>query len=147
MGHVLCDREEGEDGRKCKETYRDPVLMPDCGGILRAVEKETPPLIMIRIASLERMAEPVTSDEPVELVVEVYDPIVPDNAGIFRWSLDSGGSVVRACKEQPEWKVKIDELGEFLFGVKTAQEWRSEPVFRKLQAIRPFRSVSIQEIV
>ena len=100
-----------------------------------------------RIASLERMAEPVTSDEPVELVVEVYDPIVPDNAGIFRWSLDSGGSVVRACKEQPEWKVKIDELGEFLFGVKTAQEWRSEPVFRKLQAIRPFRSVSIQEIV
>ncbi|MBU9747077.1 GNAT family N-acetyltransferase [Lachnospiraceae bacterium ASD3451] len=147
VGHVLCDREEGEDGRKCKETYRDPVLMPECGGILRTVEKETPPLIMIRIASLERMAEPVTSDEPVELVIEVDDPIVPDNAGIFRWSLDSGGSVVRACKEQPEWKVKIDELGEFLFGVKTAQEWRSEPVFHKLQAIRPFRSVSIQEIV
>ena len=167
-GHVICDRteeeavgeigeagrekveiirEEGQTDRNYKETYRDPVFLPGCGGIMRTAAKEKPPLIMIRITCLERMAEQITSSEPVELILEVEDPIVAEQAGVFRWSLNSGGSSVQACSERPEWKVTIEELGEFLFGVKKAKVWESEPVFCKLRAIQPFRSIYIQEIV
>ena len=139
-GHVICDRTE-------EVTYRDPVFLPGGGGIMRTAAKEKPPLIMIRITCLERMVEQITSSEPVELILEVEDPIVADQAGIFRWSLNSGTSSVQACSERPEWKVTIEELGEFLFGVKKAKVWESEPVFCKLRAIQPFRSIYIQEIV
>ena len=139
-GHVICDRTE-------EVTYRDPVFLPGCGGIMRTAAKEKPPLIMIRITCLERMVEQITSSEPVELILEVEDPIVADQAGVFRWSLNSGTSSVQACSERPEWKVTIEELGEFLFGVKKAKVWESEPVFCKLRAIQPFRSIYIQEIV
>lgn len=154
IGHVICDRvkgeicrEEGQMERNVKETYRDPVFMPGHAGIMSVTAKEAPPLIMIRITSLERILEPITSARPVELVLEVDDPVISENAGIFRWSLSSDGSSVQACKERPEWKVTIEELGEFLFGVKKAEEWGAEPVSRKLRSIQPFCSMYIQEIV
>ena len=63
----------GKKGRTAANVGRHTGIGAYAGlwGDSRAVEKGNSSACMIRIASLERMAEPVTSDEPVGLVVEV----------------------------------------------------------------------------
>jgi len=116
----------GEDTREIK-------------GITTGWLGEPKPIIMARIASLKDLVTVIRSRLPVTFTLKVEDPIIPENDGIFRWSLTAGTSVLeRADVEEPDFSVAISTFTEWIFGVASIPGWED---------ILPLKGVFLNEIV
>ncbi len=73
--------------------------------------------IMARIVHLEAFLEAIRSREERSLVLQVEDPLLPENSGTFRWHLSPLGSrLEKAPGEHPELSLGVEELAEWLLG-------------------------------
>ena len=78
---------------------------------------EARPAIMARIVHLERFLSAIRSCERRTVRLQVYDPLLPENQGIFRWQLGPEGSrLIQAAGETPELTLGMEELAEWLLG-------------------------------
>lgn len=100
---------------------------------------EPKPIIMARIVSLKDLVTVIRSTVPVAFTVKVEDPVIPENDGIFRWSLTEETSAwERADREEPEFSVAISIFTEWIFGVASIPGWED---------ILPLEGVFLNEIV
>ncbi len=80
-------------------------------------KKEKKPVIMARIIHLEEMMKLVKSPCNRTVLIEVEDPLLPQNDGIYLWELTPFGS--RVTRQKESWKAEvfmtIDELTPHLF--------------------------------
>ncbi len=78
---------------------------------------ESRPAIMARLVHLERFLRAICSREPRVIRLQVLDPLLPENQGIFRWQLGPEGSrLMQAPGEAPELTLGVEELTEWLLG-------------------------------
>ncbi len=78
---------------------------------------EARPAIMARIVHLEAFLEAICSRENRSLVLQVQDPLLPENSGTFRWYLSPQGSRLEAAPGAvPELSLGVEELTEWLLG-------------------------------
>lgn len=97
------------------------------------------PIIMARLVSLKAFMPIFTADEPLELCLQITDPILPENQGTFRWQLGPEGSKWEPAERGacPEHSFTIAELTEWLFGGIAAD----------YPQIRPMKDIFLNEIV
>ena len=75
------------------------------------IQKEKEPVIMARIIHLEEMLKLVRSRERKTLLLEVEDPLLPQNDGIYRVEMTPEGSTVTKLKENRETE-KFYHIGD-----------------------------------
>ena len=75
-------------------------------------KKEKKPVIMARIIHLEEMMKLVKSPHNRTILLEVEDPLLPQNDGLYLWELTPFGSRVTRQREVREGEIfmTIDEL-------------------------------------
>lgn len=103
------------------------------------------PMTMVRIVNVEAFAGQLRSKEPVEFFIEVKDPFIEENSGIYRFVI----SQTKGCAERisqcgerdTEYpRILIGELAECFFGLRKCIGIPTE----KIQLLRP---VYLNEIV
>lgn len=93
------------------------------------------PYIMTRITHVEHMLELLKSDSPVNAVLRIEDPIIPENNGYFSWEISEKNSLCTKIEGQlPESciSVKIADLTEFVFGKRKIQGLESVRVLKRI---------------
>lgn len=114
------------------------------------------PYIMTRITNVEKMLGLLQSENPVKIVMDVQDEIIPENHGRFLWEISHADSI---CKKLTDAEVSgenstekslqdsgalqnisvsIAELTEFVFGRRKIEG---------LEAIKVLSRICINEIV
>ena len=70
------------------------------------------PIIMARIIHLEEMMKLVRAEREKEIVLQVEDPWIPENAGTYRWKMGPWGSEVERLQDdvKADYKMHIAEL-------------------------------------
>ena len=104
---------------------------------------------MARITNVQEFLKNVclkqdAPEETLSLVLEIKDPLIRENNGVFQWNLDRTGAVLAVSEKKPELSMEIDQLAEWLFGRLAADEI---PGIRGLSWIRPFQGVFLDEVV
>lgn len=107
------------------------------------------PAIMARITNVQEFLKNVclkqdAPEETLSLVLEIKDPLIRENNGVFQWNLDRNGAVLDVSEKKPELSMEIEQLAEWLFGRLAADEI---PDIRGLSWIRPFQGVFLDEVV
>ncbi len=77
-------------------------------------EKE--PFIMARILNLKNFFSLITSEEEVEVVIEITDPVIKGNNGVYLWKCNKTGSILQRSNVNPSYKFTISDLTSWLFG-------------------------------
>ena len=82
---------------------------------------EPKPIIMARIINVKEFVKIIWAKIPQTLMIEIYDPLIWENNGIFRWNLNEWGSKIEKITPEgeavyPDLKLSIAELTEWLFG-------------------------------
>lgn len=95
---------------------------------------------MARIIHAEQMLSAMTSKKPVAFSMEITDPLIPENNGVFFCDVSGSGTAVKRCRRVPDVKTDITALTAVLFGYQ-------EPECEIFHEIRPFSPVWINEIV
>lgn len=80
-------------------------------------KKDKKPSIMARIIHLEEMMKLVKSPENRAILIDIEDPVLPQNDGLYLWEITPHGSRVSRQREVREVEVSmtIDELTPHLF--------------------------------
>ena len=78
----------------------------------------------------------------MDFIIEVKDGLIPENDGVFRWSLDRLGSRLELSGERPEFSADIGTLCQWLFGYKIPGGLPERGGW-----IRPLRGVFLDEAV
>ena len=75
-------------------------------------QEKKKPIIMARIIHAEEMLKLVKSKERRSLLIEIEDPLIPQNEGVYRWEMAPEGSSVIKLKEyrEPEESWHIRDL-------------------------------------
>ena len=120
-----------------RETIR--IVTPDGEGGRK-------PAIMGRIVCLEAFLGAFRTPDAWSLVLQVQDPIVPENDGTFRWNAGPRGSSLTRTAEPPELVIPVHELMEWLLGVRFPA-CREEALRGKLAQIPVLRGAFLPEIV
>lgn len=140
-----------EDGLKALCLYTCEEGSPEITEVLADPETEaqfvkrkaeTEPVIMARIIHLEKLLSMMKSEKPLSFTLEVKDPLIRGNDGIFRCQIQENETKVERCSRDivPDAKVGIAELTEIFFGVRRPEQ----DFLRKLPTFSP---VWINEIV
>ncbi len=109
--------------REEDEIFLQEVMETEVG-ILDFLQKSEnkKPVIMARIIHLEEMMKLVRGKENIELLIEIEDELIPENAGIYQWEITPQGSRVtkfsqgiisKECKKErkiPQISMHIREL-------------------------------------
>lgn len=93
------------------------------------------PYIMGRITHVENMLSMMRSEEPLRLVLEIEDDIVPENAGIYQWEISKEHSVCRKISQVEtvrSLKTDIAALTEFVFGKREIEGLESIKVLSRI---------------
>lgn len=88
-------------------------------------ELSSRPMTMVRLVNLEAFVSRMRAKNPVQFVLRVNDPIIPENCGVFRFELGRESSTLTRLKEGQEQiqadveipEVTISELAAVLYGV------------------------------
>ncbi|MFR3730639.1 GNAT family N-acetyltransferase [Lacrimispora sp.] len=111
------------------------------------------PYAMGRIIHLEQFVSVISlkEDSPaseMELLLEVEDPWIHQNNGLFRWTIDRKGSALSPIGAEEELKphisLEIGELTSWLFGYSqpsVPDEWKAMVAY-----IRPLKGVFFDEV-
>lgn len=95
---------------------------------------------MARILNLEKFFSYIRSNEEMELVVGVSDPVIEENNGVFLWKCNRYTSVLEPSSELPSYQFTISELTSWLFGY-------NEKLARILPKVKGFSSFFVNEEV
>lgn len=98
------------------------------------------PSIMARIIHAEKMLSMMTGEGRHEFSIEISDPLIEENNGVFFCRVSEGGTKVEHLGCAPDVKMDIAGLTAALFGYR-------KPGNRIFDGIRPFSPVWINEIV
>lgn len=98
------------------------------------------PSIMARIIHAERMLSMMTGAGSFGFSLEISDPLIPENNGVFFCRVSESGTEVERLSCAPDVKMDIAALASVLFGYR-------KPGNRIFDGIRPFSPVWINEIV
>ena len=93
-GHCRCSRPFwGREKQEQRFLYagRDRWLEPDSG------QHAPRPAIMARITDVRSFMEAIVLDEgcpcpAMDVMVNIHDPLIPGNSGLWRWKIDGNGS-------------------------------------------------------
>ena len=100
-----------------EEIFLQEVL-EERDGILDFIEKKetTKPIIMARIIHLEEMMKLVRSKEEKELILQVEDTLISENAGVYYWKVESHGSMVQKLEDgqKVQYHVHIRDLAPLM---------------------------------
>lgn len=77
---------------------------------------EKKPFIMARILNIKKFFAYITSKEEKEVVIEIVDPIIEENNGVFLWKSNQFGSTLQASNEMPAYRFEISDLTGWVFG-------------------------------
>ncbi len=115
------------------------------------------PMIMARILRVEDFMNELYCQGPIDLLMEVIDPVLTQNSGIYHLNGQAKGTL--ACKKRKrrnlaDCQVMMDDLTAFVFGYKSAEECfriynedvRDE-ILDCLEQIRVWKRTFINEIV
>ena len=88
-------------------------------------ELSSRPMTMVRLVNLEAFVSRMRAKNPVQFVLRVNDPIIPENCGVFRFELGRESSTLTRLKEGQKQiqadveipEVTISELAAVLYGV------------------------------
>lgn len=131
------------------ENQRELICLPD----YRKETGPSKPAVMGRIIHLEQFIPVICLKEecPVselELLIEVKDDFIHQNAGVYRWRLERDGSTLFRMDEENEIKphlsMGIGELTSWLFGYSVPSV--SEDRRALVERIRPLKGVFFDEI-
>ena len=116
-------------------------------------EWESTPM-MIRLLYLPAFVRSIGAEQSQSLIVEIEDPILSENNGIFLWEFSQSGSALVPVKARPELRISIGNLGSFLCGMLGPEELpglkeaeHPESVQEKLGRIRVLDGIYINETV
>lgn len=145
-------KEEGERGGLAgiwafygdKETTRELLFYPE---YVREAEPARP-AIMGRIVNLSRFIKAIClkesyADEAVNVILRVSDSLLPDNNGVYLWTLDHAGSSLEKITLECgagnpdgllELEVDIGELTAWLFGYQEIA-WEGAAMVRVLNGV------------
>lgn len=132
-------------------TLRDDWYMEKLEEEIRVCAGDPPfdivPYIMARITHVENMLSLLKSQENLEIFLELSDPLIEENHGIFRWEISSSESqckkITKACTKDNEnlpepVRLTIGELTEFVFGKRKIPE---------LEKVHTLKRICINESV
>ncbi|MCD8077934.1 MAG: GNAT family N-acetyltransferase [Lachnospiraceae bacterium] len=78
---------------------------------------EKKPAIMGRIVCLKEFLAAFAAEEETELLLQVRDPLLPENDGCFRWAAGPERSKLKRVKEEtPDMALGVGDLISWLFG-------------------------------
>lgn len=152
------DDEEGLASLSPEELSEDYELFPekDADYERRHIswpEWESTPM-MIRPVCLPALVRRIGAEEAQSLTLEIEDPILSGNNGIFCWTFTEEGSSLTPAEDTPELRVSIADLGSFLCGMLGAEELpglksaeNPQAVAEKLGRIRVIDGIYINETV
>ena len=123
MGNVCEESLAAVNRKKLEETY-DLFVEKDTAYARRHIdwpEWEATPM-MVRLVHLPTFVERIGAQGAQSLVLEIKDPILCGNNGIFRWEFDTDGSRLVPSEEDPELQISVADLGSFLCGMQGAEE-------------------------
>lgn len=140
--------------------YRKKGRVEDYGILLPKTDPvpSEKPKIMIRIIHLLRFLETLHVGQDTDFTLEIEDPLIRANCGRIRLFGKKGGLLqveadgkVKQDKVEQD-KVKIEDLGAYLFGRVSLERWAKEEGFTQktvegLQSIVPFSRVFLNETV
>lgn len=116
-------------------------------------EWESTPM-MIRLLYLPAFVKNIGAEENQSLLVEIEDPILSENNGVFLWEFSGERSALVRVKARPEIRISIADLGSFLCGMLGPEELPGlkdaedpETVREKLEKIRVIDGIYINETV
>lgn len=118
-----------------------PEYLPEC--------REKKPLIMARITNPEWFAAGLTAEKAVEFFFELEDNLLPENAGIYRFSADgSGGCMEKREDGKAEFSISAGELTALAFGSLSPQEaGLPEHIAAAWEKVRTCVPVFLNEVV
>lgn len=130
----------GWDSRERRFLYGEEDLVCPAGS--------PKPIIMARITCLEEFVRPISlkenvPEEELRQQIRVRDELIPENDGVFCWTLNKTGSRIERMADPGDCpSVGIEELAEWLMGYKIPEglpEWAEQ--------IRPLQGIFLDEIV
>lgn len=147
---------EPDQGGEADQNTDNLLNMESSGKIVSGAGTDTDsngwkPQIMCRIIYLPRLLECLRANQPKIVFLQIFDPLIEANNGLYRWSIDREHSHVTrldhitddiCSTDQAElnWlTIGIDDLAEQLFGVK--------PLNPSLSHIRTLNRICINEEV
>lgn len=127
-------------------------------GVLRAaqvsVEEHNVPSIMARIVDWESFITLLSAKEELKLVIEVRDPIIHENDGVYTLLFSPQGCECTKTQEEPEVSAAISELTRLFFGRLTKEEDSfivngadRKSIWNKINQINSFSKVFINDVV
>lgn len=135
--------------------YRKHGILEDYGILLPKTEPVPlkKPKIMIRIIHLLRFLETLYLRQDVDFALEIEDPWIEANCGSVYLSGKKGGLLqAKPGDKAGKDRVKIEELGAYLFGAMSLESWAGEAGFTQetidgLQSIVPVSRIFLNETV
>ena len=103
---------------------------------------ERKPIIMARLLNLGAILPLIGAEQPRTITLRLRDEILPENDGIFRWSLSCTGSrwerELESEEREPELTLGIGEMTEWVFGIRAPVGY---------EEVRTFQGIFLTEIV
>ena len=139
-----------------KSGVQEVILDEDLASWQLVASEEYKPAIMARILRPEAMLQSLRCAGAVDLMVELKDPILAVNSGVYHLYSNDKGRLV--CKkrnqEDADCRICIDDLTAFVFGYKSAADCfeisetrEQDEILESLDKIQVLKNVFINEIV
>jgi predicted acetyltransferase len=117
-------------------------------------EDSQKPEIMARIVNWNAFIKNISATEPIELIVQVRDPIIADNQGVYLLSFTNEGCQSKRTDKTPEIHGDIAELTQLFFGkmkeaelTKLVISTEKKCMLNKLAKINKYQKVFINDVV
>lgn len=110
----------------------------------------TKPVTMIRIICLDMFFKYMKASEPIELVIEVQDPLIEQNNGVYELFIGLNNTQMNQTTKNPELSLSISELCAICFfdKIPKAVEERAEiQTVKKLSKIEKFTPIFLNDFV
>ena len=121
------------------------------------MKNESAPTIMVRIADWNSFVLNISATEEIRIVMEVQDPIIEENNGIYALQFTNQGCKITRTTEKPEVSADIADLSRLFFArmtekelfgiVKKEEKKNKEEILSKLKRINTYNKVFINDVV
>jgi len=112
------------------------------------------PTIMARIVDWKSFVQNISASEEINIIMEVKDPIIEDNNGVYSLQFTKQGCEVTRTKKEPEVSADIADLSRLFFGrieradlLKIVYGGDKINIRSKLEKIYSYKKVFINEVV
>ena len=107
------------------------------------------PMIMARAVNIMSFAQCLRAKERVNLVLELTDTLLPENTGIYEFTVDSVGGTLKPAKAEKEmFSLGIGDFTALAFGYVTAKELEASPYIQEeWEKIDTLQPVFLNEVV